>query len=823
MHLLIWLKREYKVSTPAEVDSMISAEFPDPLTHPRLFTLVSEMMTHGPCGDSNPNSPCMKDRRCTKHFPKDFCDETMVSEDGYPRYRRRNTGRQHEVRGHLMDNRWVVPYSPYLLLKMECHINMELTFNVRSIKYIHKYLHKGHDRTTMEFGPNRDEVQQYLDARYVSAHEACWRFLERELHTQKPPVVALPVHEKDQHTVVFNPNNAQGAPPGVQNSKTKLMAYFETNCTDPHARTLFYVEMPQDYVWMKGRSLWQRRQLGFNIGRIHFAPPSSGEHFYMRTLLTVVKGATSFEDLRTFEGIEHPTYKEACLACGLLEDDQEWRLCLEEASGMQMGSQMRRLFATILAFCFPSDPRNLWNLFKDRICDDLRNQLRTRHHIQDPTDDQVHDFGLFLLDKILNQAGKSLAQFRDMPQFTGPWQQIEGNPFIAEQMAYDPSVERQSAAENIARLNPGQKSVHDQIFTSALRRDTQGRPQGSLFFVNGPGGTGKSFTWNTLASSCRARSLIVLCVASGIASLILTGGRTSHTMFGIPIDIHAELVSYIKKNSNKAALLKEASLIIWDEVPMQHHFALETVDRTLQDFLDQHNLPFGGITIAFGGDFQQTLPVIPRGTKEDIVGASIQRSVLWRHIKVLHLTENMRVDPTDHQSKEFACWLLDVGQGKDLPLNHFFTLPHHMLCDPNLSDLIQAIYPNIQNSDDFPDSYFLECAILSLRNIEVDEINSLVYSHFPGEGCVYSSADSVEANEDHTHYPVEYLNSINMGGFPLSQLEVKRGVPLMLLCNMDPGLGLCNGTRLWLINMTNRVLHLRIITGPCVGKLAFIP
>ena len=86
MHLLIWLKREYKVSTPAEVDSMISAEFPDPLTHPRLFRLVSEMMTHGPCGEINPNSPCMKDCCCTKHFPKDFCDETTVNADGYPKY-----------------------------------------------------------------------------------------------------------------------------------------------------------------------------------------------------------------------------------------------------------------------------------------------------------------------------------------------------------------------------------------------------------------------------------------------------------------------------------------------------------------------------------------------------------------------------------------------------------------------------------------------------------------------------------------------------------------------------------------------------------------
>ena len=90
--------------------------------------------------------------------------------------------------------------------------------------------------------------------------------------------------------------------------------------------------------------------------------------------------------------------------------------------------------------------------------------------------------------------------------------------------------------------------------------------------------------------------------------------------------------------------------------------------------MNQPDLPFGGITVVFGGDFQQTHSIIPNGTKEQIVGACIQRSQLWRHIKVLHLTENMQVDPNDQQSAQFNQWLLDIKQGKDLPLNQF-TLP----------------------------------------------------------------------------------------------------------------------------------------------------
>ena len=99
-----------------------------------------------------------------------------------------------------------------------------------------------------------------------------------------------------------------------------------------------------------------------------------------------------------------------------------------------------------------------------------------------------------------------------MPQITGHWEEIVGDQFVVEQRAYDPPAELARITESITKLNPGQKLVYDQILASVLRSDSQGRPQGNPFFVHGPEGTGKSFTWNTLAASCRGRSLTVLCV-----------------------------------------------------------------------------------------------------------------------------------------------------------------------------------------------------------------------------------------------------------------------------------------------------------------------
>ena len=123
------------------------------------------------------------------------------------------------------------------------------------------------------------------------------------------------------------------------------------------------------------------------------------------------------------------------------------------------------------------------------------------------------------------------------------------------------------------------------------------------------------------------------------------------------------------------------------------------------------------------------------------------------------------MDPNDAQSAQFSQWLLDVGHGKDLPLDHTFSLPEHMVCGPETSDLIQQIYPDVEHGDALQDKYFLECAILCPWNVEVDEINSLGFHQFPGDGHLYPSADSVKGSEGEGQlYPVEYLNSINMDG-----------------------------------------------------------
>jgi hypothetical protein len=441
-----------------------------------------------------------------------------------------------------------------------------------------------------------------------------------------------------------------------------------------------------------------------------------------------------------------------------------------------------------------------------------------------PTDIEVYDFGLYLLNKVLEQSGSSLRNFA-MPLPQHDWDaHIEiQNSYIAEQLSYDVQEEHQQALQHIPLLNTEQREAFARIWESVEHE------KGTTFFLNGPGGTGKTFVYKTICHKIRAERLIVLCVASsGIAALLLRGGRTAHSMFKIPVDgLNDDSICNIPKEGPLAELIRRTHLIIWDESGMQHRNAPEAVDRTCRD-LRNNNKPFGGITVVFGGDFQQILPVIPRGSCEDIIGATIQRSHLWKDVQILHLTQNMRLN-NDPDSQVFAQWLLDVGHGRNSDADSMVTIPDTMITH-DLSTLIEAIYNGLSDNSNGPPppDYFAHRTILAPRNGDVDIINKEVLGRMAGAERTYFSADNV-IHEDGADgdaqdgFPVEFLRSLNSAGLPPGELALKAGCPLILLRNLAPSQELCNGTRMVLLRMSDRVLETRILGGDHNGETAFIP
>ncbi|KAK8815307.1 hypothetical protein WA158_003519 [Blastocystis sp. Blastoise] len=252
-HILITLENEYKLRTPEDIDSYICAEIPDPIKNPRLYEIITSMNMHGP---HTRTSQCMKEingqQYCSKKFPKDYRNETTINEDGYPNYRRRDNGRVYVIGrqsnvNNTLDNRWVVPYNPYLSLRIGCHINVEVCSSVRSPKYIFKYAFKGHDSINAEIeredtnnnannnnpnNSNRNEIEipnemkSYLKGRYLSAPEAMWRIYGFPIKYCNVSVITLDIHDENDRTVYYVEGDEERALDRIMNQDTMLTAYF---------------------------------------------------------------------------------------------------------------------------------------------------------------------------------------------------------------------------------------------------------------------------------------------------------------------------------------------------------------------------------------------------------------------------------------------------------------------------------------------------------------------------------------------------------------------------------------------------------------------
>jgi hypothetical protein len=216
-------------------------------------------MMHGPCGAANPRQTCMiGSNKCKAKFPKPFADRTTVNEDGYPIYKRRDNGSVVYKSSVPLDNGYVVPYNPGLLLKYRAHINVEWCNQARSIKYLFKYINKGPDYISISTTQNNhngqssnqtDQIKNWMDCRYISPCEAVWRIFGFEIHYRHPPVEKLTFHLPDEQNVVFNDEDPIDEVVDKENiHRTKFTAWMECNAEYPEARQLTYSELLMEFT-----------------------------------------------------------------------------------------------------------------------------------------------------------------------------------------------------------------------------------------------------------------------------------------------------------------------------------------------------------------------------------------------------------------------------------------------------------------------------------------------------------------------------------------------------------------------------------------------
>ena len=379
-HIVVFLNPEDTYNTPEDIDSIISAEIPDKTTYPTLHDDVQNYMLHGPCGIGFNSAPCMRDGICTKHFPKKYVDKTVIDEEGFPQYRRRDNGVSVEKNGVPLDNRFVVPYNARLLSKYKAHINVEYCNQHKSIKYLFKYVNKGDDRVTAEFFSNSskdgkevvDEIQMYYDCRYVSACEAAWRLFSFDINYRTPAVERLSFHLPGEQSIVFRDDESIDSVLHRNTHRESMFSsWFKANVMYPEAKELTYSEFPTHFTYNRDEQKWTRRKRGNCIGRLFYVPPGSGELYYLRILLNICKGPTCYKDIRTVDGTTYATFREACYQLGLLDDDKEYIDGIIEASNWASAMYLRRLFVTLLFSCSLSNPHSIWLKTWQYLSDDI--------------------------------------------------------------------------------------------------------------------------------------------------------------------------------------------------------------------------------------------------------------------------------------------------------------------------------------------------------------------------------------------------------------------------------------------------------------------
>nr|XP_017256348.1 PREDICTED: uncharacterized protein LOC108225904 [Daucus carota subsp. sativus] len=189
VHMLIWLDSASKHNLQANVDKYVSAEIPDPVKDPVGHAVVQAFMIHGPCGKKNLKCQCMKDNKCSRHFSKKYCPSTTFDQSGFPIYKRRSTGITVKKGKSQLDNQWVVQYNRDLLVKYQCHINVEGK-------------KRRNDRGELLDEPE-DEINSFFDGRYICGCEAAYRIFGFNIHCRSLSVLRLSFHLPGNKSCTF--------------------------------------------------------------------------------------------------------------------------------------------------------------------------------------------------------------------------------------------------------------------------------------------------------------------------------------------------------------------------------------------------------------------------------------------------------------------------------------------------------------------------------------------------------------------------------------------------------------------------------------------
>lgn len=475
--------------------------------------------------------------------------------------------------------------------------------------------------------------------------------------------------------------------------------------------------------------MWQPRRRNTQcIGRMYVVGADDSELFHLRRLLCIVRGATCFEDLKTFMGVTSSSFKEACAARGLLLDDAEYMAAMQDMCDTECSvDALRRQFAFMLVNCRPRNGLAIFETFKMELCG---------------CDNPQHwdiQCTMWALAAFCSEMGRSLEDFGF---------HVSDTPMLIQDPTSNDDSLLMQRDRMYSQFSDEQKAAAIKIYQAAVSG------QGGIFYIQASGGCGKSFWANGVSAALRtAGHFTLMMAASGLAATVLDGGRTAHSVFGIPIELDEN--SWCSCDHTARKSIMNSAAIFWDECSMVHVDAANCVNRSLQDWM-KSPMWFGGKVMVFMGDFQQLLPVVRGGSGDNV---TIMAAEWWSQVQTIHFTRNFRSDDA-----AYCDMLHQVGIGAwshvDVPLE---------CISDDLDELSSRVFGNITDSSD------TNSCIVTLTLEDAARINKHVIAQLPGAVVVAAAADVKINCKDPDLYSDEFLHSLHIPGAPPAVLELKVG------------------------------------------------
>uniref|UniRef100_A0A0K0EFM1 ATP-dependent DNA helicase n=1 Tax=Strongyloides stercoralis TaxID=6248 RepID=A0A0K0EFM1_STRER len=822
-HIIIKLKNFKK--EPNFIDKIITAEIPGEKKDKQLYNLVIEHMLHNRCDELKEKASCWDSCRntCSKGYPKPFMNETIIDADTEEIFYKRNSNNKM--------NKYVVPYNVFLLKYFNSSINIRVVDNILGSSYIFKEMiankNSASKRINLEILLNnkkKDEISNYQKVRCINTTDALWRIYQYPLLGHTIDVEILYIHENilknftlPNYTIEAEDDIVKYILKTSKIGKSKLIAYFdlmkeekEKKYPNKEILNLTYEEVPKFFKWdplhprdqvevpRYKRGGWVKRTRKQNkIGRIIVVPKKFKELYAMRCLLINRKGISSFDDLKTINGICYDTYEEAAYQFNLINNTIIDKSYFLELKTIIEPEEFINLFIIYIKFDNNFNDHN--SILQENK--EYMSQPYKKMYSGQNDKDILNKAYNHLLHDILE---KLMINGYDTEKSNLPLHKINYNILlnideinIKDEEKKLKLLKRQSNNKQLEALNE-------------LKNLLKSNNNMKLMIIEGPAGTGKTFTYNLLGTYLKKKGKKFINLGStGISATLLENGQTVHSFFKMPLNINNtsfQITNDIvtKMTNNNIEKLEKCDVIFIDEVSILSQKQLEYIDLSLRKNLNKSKLFFGGKILIIGGDFRQCITIInDNPSSQEIISYTILKSPYLKNesIKKIKLIENMRVENTE---KEFSKFLLHIGNGVKknkkndnenylydgrMNNNRFVVIPQSMIFNGNDDAFIEEIF----GKEKFLTNYNI--AILAITNQYVTLLNEkILFKYFDNIETFYSTdklyyQDVVKEDSD-------LFKNFTPSGYPKHKLNVSKGCILICLKNLNIKEGLCNGTKI---------------------------